>query len=369
MQVGAINSFNFEGRKHKNVKKREGYKPVNTNPHKPHKKQINLNDQPSYRPINLNNVDPHLKKYYNNEEGTFQIHPESKVKNGLRRGMTAAMITGALAGGAAIQSCDPDTTIYEIPDLPPIIHNHFINFYVINPKPDTIVVHDTITNEIIDTVFVDKTDTLYIKQGLNPPVGDSIRTHLDSLKTEINGEGNVPLSIMMYDEYMQTAHKMLLDGDASTDEQLVMIDERSDYSETDASNPDPKKSYVRAKFSVAQGKGVYVQYEKLRPGVDPDKNKFEPADWVYSGEAMQTLHGNKVTIQTFDENGDLVKTGEYLKGDKDSSIFFDMLLGNTDPVETVRRRYTQVSSQWTKGDEYTNRNNPIVQKPVEEQQE
>lgn len=366
MQINAINTLNFESNKNKHVKKRTGYTPVNTNPHRPRRKPVNLDNQPYYRPLNLSNVDPQLRKYYNNDEGTFQIHPESRAKRGLRHAATAAMLTGALAGGGmAMQSCEPDTTIYEIPDLPPVIHNHFIKFYVVCPKPDTIVIRDTITNEIIDTVFVEKNDTVFLKQGLNPPVGDSIRNHLDSLGTDINGEGNVPLSIMMYDEYMQTAHKMLLDGDASTDEQIVMIDQRSDYSETDAENPDPEISYVRAKFSVAEGKGVYVQYEKLRPGVDPNKKHFEPADWVYSGEAVQTLHGNKVTIQMFDENGELKKAGEYLKGDKNSSIFYDMILGNTDPVQTVRRRYTQISSQWTTGDEYANRNNPVVEKPVE----
>lgn len=370
MQIGSINTLNFEAGRHKQTHKNKKHTPNQTASYQMKSTQTNLNNQPSYRPLNLENVDTKLRKYYNNPDGTFQITPESRAKRSLRNATTAAMIAGSLVGGGmALQSCEPDTTIYEIPDLPPIIHNHYINFYVINPKPDTVVVRDTVTNNVIDTVFVDRTDTVFVKEGLNPSAGDSIYNHLDSLGTDIDGEGNIPLSIMMYDEYMQTAHKMLLDGDASTNEQLVMIDERSDYSETDASNPEPKKSYVRAKFSVAEGKGLYVQYEKLRPGVDPNKKKFEPADWVYSGEALQTLHGNKVTIQTYDKNGELVKTGEYLKGDKESSIFFDMLLANTDPTETVRRRYTQVSSQWTTGDEYANRNNPIVQKPVEEVEE
>lgn len=370
MQIGSINTLNFEANKHKQTHRHKKHTPTQMNSYQMLPKQTNLNNQPSYRPLNLENVDTKLRKYYNNPEGSFQVHPESKAKRGLRHATTAAMIAGSLVGGGmALQSCEPDTTIYEIPDLPPIIHNHFIDFYIVCPKPDTVVVRDTITNEIIDTVYVNKTDTVYIKKGLDPEVGDSIYDHLDSLDTDIEGEGNIPLSIMMYDEYMQTAHKMLLDGDASTDEQLVMIDERSDYSETDASNPDPQKSYVRAKFSVAKNRGIYVQYEKLRPGVNPNKEKFEPADWVYSGEAIQTLHGNKVTIQTFDEDGKLVKTGEYLKGDKESSIFFDMLLANTNPTETVRRRYTQVSSQWTTGDEYANRNNPIVQKPIKIEEE
>lgn len=371
MQLGAINSINFESSKNR-YRKEKKERIAQEETQKYSNKAVNLNSQPnSYKPIkvNLDNVDKDLRKYYDNEDGTFQVKPEGKVHRGARRAATAAVIAGTLLGGsAALSSCDKDPTIYEIPDLPPIIHNHFIKFYVICPKPDTIIVRDTITHEVIDTVYVNNTDTVYLKKGLNPPAGDSIRTHLDSLKTDIKGEGNVPLSIMLYDEYMQTAHKMLLDGDNSTDEQIVMINERNDYSKTDKENPDPEKSFIRTKFSVAKNRGLYVRYEKLRPWVDPDKKQFEEADWEYAGEAMQTLHGNKVTIQSFDENGQLVKTGEYLKGDKNSSIFFDMLVGDMDAPETVRRRYTQVSSQWTTGDEYANRNNPVVEKPLIEEE-
>lgn len=367
MQLGAINSINFESAKNRyRHEKKQRMSQEDTQQYS--QRPVNLNSQPnSYRPIkvNLDNINDNI--YY--EEDANNSAKESKFARQTRRAIAGgAIATSLLIGGAGVTSCDKDPTVYQLPDLPPINHYHKLKFYIICPKPDTIVIRDTITKEVIDSIFIEKIDTLFLKEGLNPPAGDSIRTHLDSLGTNIKGEGNVPLSIMMYDEYMQTAHKMLLDGDNSTDERIVMIDKRSDYSKTDKNNPDPEVSYIRSTFTVAKGKGLHVKHDKLRPWVNPDKKEFEEADWEYKGESIQTLHGNTVVIQQFDKNGDLVRYGDYKKGDKDSSIFYDMLVGDLDNIETVRRRYTQVSSQWATGDEYANRNNPYVEKPVLEEE-
>ncbi len=374
MRINAINSINFESSKRNRNVKREQIKSELSNSYD----ETDLNMQPGAQ--NHIKIDKNLRKYYNNPEGNFQFKHESPIKKGLRNAAATAMIAGGGLGTMAVLPSCHDSDV-DILMQNQHTDNIYLDYYPFNPKKDTIYItrpdtiytekYDTITNNVIDTLYLDRLDTIFIPKNLNPPAGDSIRNHLDSLDTDIDGDGNIPLAILLYDEYNQTAHKLLLDADATSNSQIVMVDERRDYSDTDSENPDPQVSYVRVRFSVSPesgSEGLYVQYDKLRPGVDPNKGHFEEIEWIPKGSALQTLNGNKVTIKTFDENDQLIKYGEYLKGDKKSSLYFDMLLGNTDPVETLRRRYTQVSSQWVSAKEEDNYDNFVVRReaPIEE---
>lgn len=228
-------------------------------------------------------------------------------------------ILAALGTSTMTVSCDKD------PDL---TFSHESNTEVnvnLRPcpvKPDTLIIEKPIPGDTVrDTITVVLPgDTTYLKPNYKSEVADSLIAHGKNLGFEFEGEGKIPVRINAYDQWNSTAHDLVFDGKASSEEKMVFIDRAQDFSE-DVENPIIK--YNRIEYSIDRGKGVAGELFKAPTvGVKPSS----PIEWVEAAKVCTTnLQNGKNMIFKYDDNRNLEPIGYLEKSQEDNISFYENL--------------------------------------------
>lgn len=228
---------------------------------------------------------------------------------------------------------DPDTFIVTVPEI--IRDTIFKTDTVFQDRPiylpgDTIHETDTIIQKvpiylpgdtIRDTIKVEiPGEIVYVKPDYESEVADSLIQHGHNLGLDMDGDGKIPTRIHAFDQWNSVDHDLVFDGKASSYETMVFIDRKLDYSK-DSKNP--TLNYSKAEFSVDYGKGVTFEYFDSRyPGSKPNSKN----DWIPTGKVCLTnLRNGFIQRSVYDENGNLVNTGSFEKGDPDVSFYENLI--------------------------------------------
>lgn len=326
MQLGAINTINFESAKNR-YRTQKKHKNENTE-NKQSSYVTDLNDIPAYKPIRKSN------KFRN-------------TTMALAAATAMSAPTGALMNSCTVEDGTFDINIDSNTDV-----DVNVKLYPVNPpKPDTIYVHDTINNTVIDTIVVK--DTVFVKEDFDSEAKDTINKNIDSLDIDTIGRGDLPYMITAYDPWNLAAHKLKLDMDASSKKEMVYVDEIKDYYED---KNHPKTLYRRFKFSVDKGRGMVVKRElpEYDNGIKPEGEW----GWKEDKKLIQTNLPGKIRIAKYDSDGSLTETGSYTKADKASSVFFNFILDNG---ETATHRYEQMKAYYCNPSKEANYGKPYVE--------
>ena len=234
----------------------------------------------------------------------------AKALRNMAIGMLAILGTGSMA-----VSCDDD---------PNFSFNHEsttevnVNLRPCPIKPDTMIIEKPIPGDTVrDTItIVLPGDTTYLKPDYKSEVADSLVEHGKNLDFDFEGEGKIPVRITAYDQWNSTAHDLVFDGKASSEEKMVFIDRAQDYSE-DPNNPQVK--YNRVEYSVDYGRGVAGEISKAPVvGVKPSS----PIEWQEVAKVCSTnMQNGENLISEYDENLNLTPIG-YLERSTDEGISF-----------------------------------------------
>ncbi len=237
-------------------------------------------------------------------------------KDGARamRNLALGMLAALGASSMAV-SCDDD---------PDFVFNHEsdtevnVNLRPCPVDPDTIVIEKPIPGDTVrdSIIVVLPGDTTYLKPNYKSEVADSLKAHGENLGFEFEGEGNIPVRITAFDQWNSTAHDLVFDGKASSEEKMVFIDRAQDYSE-DPNNPQVK--YNRVEYSVDYGRGVAGEISKAPVvGVKPSS----PIEWQEVAKVCSTnMQNGENLISEYDENLNLTPIG-YLERSTDEGISF-----------------------------------------------
>jgi len=188
-----------------------------------------------------------------------------------------------------------------------------VNIHDCPVKPDTIHVNDTIT-------VVLPGDTVKIKDKYSSEVADSLIAHGKNLGFKFDGQGSIPVRINAFDQWNSTNHDMIMDGDASSKEKMVFIDEAKDYSK-DSKNPEVR--YNRVEFSVDRLRGVGTEIKKAPyVGVKPTS----ALEWRDAAKICLTNNQNGFsTISEYDTNNVLIPIGNLEKSKESDVDFYENL--------------------------------------------
>ena len=231
------------------------------------------------------------------------------------RNMALGMLALLSAGSMAV-SCDDGE-----PDID-INHESYtdvnVNLRPYPVKPDTIIIEKPIPGDTVrDTItIVLPGDTTFLKPNYKSEVADSLVAHGQNLGFDFEGEGKIPVRITAYDQWNSTAHDLVFDGKASSEEKMVFIDRAQDYSE-DPNNPQVK--YNRIEYSVDYGRGVAGEVSKAPVvGVKPSS----PIEWQEVAKICSTnMQNGENLISEYDANMNLTPIG-YLEKSTDEGISF-----------------------------------------------
>lgn len=325
MQINAINTVNFESAKNRY---RKQHKHQQQNAERLNQ-GIDLNDMPAYKPVRKSN------KFRN-------------TTMALAAATAMSASTGALMNSCTVGDDEFNINIDSNTDI-----NANIKLYPITPpKPDTIYIRDTINNIVIDTVVVK--DTVLVKEDFDSEPIDTINKNIDSLDIDTIGKGDIPYMITAYDPWNLAAHKLKLDIDASSKKEMVYVDEIKNYYE-DKNNP--KTQFRRIKFSVDKGRGLTVKREL--PISDNGVKPQGEWGWKEDSKLIQTNLPGKIRIAKYNSNGSLEEVGNYKRGDKASSVFFNFILDNG---EIGTHRFEQMKAFYCDPSAEANFGKPYVEK-------
>lgn len=322
MQLGAINTINFESAKNR-YRTQKKHKNENTE-NKQSSYVTDLNDIPAYKPIRKSN------KFRN-------------TTMALAAATAMSAPTGALMNSCTVEDGTFDINIDSNTDV-----DVNVKLYPVNPpKPDTIYVHDTINNTVIDTIVVK--DTVFVKEDFDSEPIDTINKNVDSLDIDTVGKGRIPYMITFYDPWNLQSHKQILDMDASSKKEMVYTDEIMDYYE-DKNNP--KTLHRRVRFSVDKNKGLVQKIEK-----PIDENDLSDMNWTNISKTLLTNLPGKIKISEI-KNGKLTKTGSYVKGFKPSSVQSNFIIDNK---EEPNHLYEQMKVYYCNPSKEANYGKPYVE--------
>ena len=237
------------------------------------------------------------------------------------------------------EKVDPDT-IYVYKDS---IVNDTVwqtdTIYQDNMVNDTVCQTDTIYKDSIiylpgdtirDTIKIElPADTVYIEPDYESPAADSLIAHCENLGFTFDGEGTIPIRMNVFDQWNTTNHDLVFDGEASSKEKMVFIDEAKDYSK-DSSSPEVR--YNRIEFSPDYGNGLTSHvYNAPTVGVKPTS----AAAWMEAAKTCNTNYKNGlIGISEYNSYGSLSPIG-YLEKSSDADVdFYENLFVESDETDT-----------------------------------
>jgi len=280
MQVNAINSLNFTGRK---SDKYQSKKPIE-----------NISGRKSY------------EDYRNSVSNRSMRNGAKAMIVGLLMAPATSVMTGCDAEAEAeAWSYAKDSVVVNCDCKPHIIHDK-----------DTVWVHDTIP------VIIDNHDTVYIKDKYTSPVIDTINSIMDDLDID-HGKGYIPLTISFIDEMDTKYRKHVFDGRSSSKDIVYYDAKKSPWSDDEGrfiiGTPlDESEKYM---CSLTGDGKLYVMKMIPKNGITEPKSlsdyMYSSQSYIYDKDQAQKLLNKFVE---YNNNRERIFDGTIQKGDVPNSL-------------------------------------------------
>lgn len=198
------------------------------------------------------------------------------------------------------------------------------------PKNDTIIQHDTIQYPI----YIPG-DTVYIPRKYDSEVFDIMKDMMEEVGIETEGQGDIITRMIAKDEWNNAVNVYDLKGKKSSEEKPAY--DRTTYNwddEEEAIVPGKNMTYGELDISKSKDGGLYLEHKVPRGDAS---QKPTTADGYRLDKETTLTKGNGVLLRRDITNGQDVDKGSIRPGDQQQSVFFYEPYGSMPGEELIWR--------------------------------